>query len=262
MSLPVFPNPETILSREEAIQAILTSIAMEEAALSHILNAEGEKIQYAVAHAKANPCEADMHALLEINKSASSLVEKVTDMQMILKNKMRLAVDSLPPIPAPPHPPPHPCVPPRHAPRPESCQYNAVIFSVPIGYIWRCGGGLLLRQEQDCSSCIRLCQQCGGASIILPAGKRYKVEYMLEFCNECMQPVTIEMKLLQGNMEVQKRVLFGACGKKFLTGSGSLILQMPSFCERSSFSIRLLSGARLKVMCGRICITELNEVCP
>ena len=34
------------MTREEALTMIIASIAMEELALSHILNAEGEKLQY------------------------------------------------------------------------------------------------------------------------------------------------------------------------------------------------------------------------
>ena len=42
--MPVFPN--TTITRENAINQILSSIATEELSLSHILNAEGEKIQH------------------------------------------------------------------------------------------------------------------------------------------------------------------------------------------------------------------------
>jgi len=48
MSQANIPNmtPNISLSREDAINLILASIAMEEMSLSHILNAEGEKLQY------------------------------------------------------------------------------------------------------------------------------------------------------------------------------------------------------------------------
>ena len=44
MSMPKFPDSKDILTREEALNAIITSIAMEEAALACILTAESEKL--------------------------------------------------------------------------------------------------------------------------------------------------------------------------------------------------------------------------
>ena len=46
MSMPSFPPNGADMTREEALTMIIASIAMEELALSHILNAEGEKLQY------------------------------------------------------------------------------------------------------------------------------------------------------------------------------------------------------------------------
>ena len=48
MSLPSFPVVNPPIEREDAVNQILSSIAMEELGLSHILNAEGEKLQYIV----------------------------------------------------------------------------------------------------------------------------------------------------------------------------------------------------------------------
>ncbi|KAA6453857.1 BclA C-terminal domain-containing protein [Bacillus atrophaeus] len=48
MSQPNFPNitPVVTLSRDDTINLLLSSVAMEELGMAHILNAEGEKIQY------------------------------------------------------------------------------------------------------------------------------------------------------------------------------------------------------------------------
>lgn len=96
MSMPHFPDANTIPTREEAINAILTSIAMEETALSHILNAEGEKLQYAIRHVSSCDCCMGVQKMLEVNESVALMIEQVSDMQIILKNKMRLAASFLP----------------------------------------------------------------------------------------------------------------------------------------------------------------------
>lgn len=124
MSLPQFPKPDTILSRDQALDAIITSIAMEEVALSHIINAEGEKIQHVLQAALEN--KADISDVLKVNESVTLMLEQVNDMQIILKSKLRLALQYLPkpeeescPKPKPPRPTPQPCPkPPRPTPQP------------------------------------------------------------------------------------------------------------------------------------------------
>ena len=44
MSLPSFPNIDPPIKREDAVNQILSSIAMEKLSLSHILNTEDEKL--------------------------------------------------------------------------------------------------------------------------------------------------------------------------------------------------------------------------
>ncbi|MDR1753455.1 MAG: hypothetical protein LBR74_00920 [Eubacterium sp.] len=87
MSMPTFPEPSSILNSEEAVNAILTSIALEESALSHILNAEGEKIQYALKHIK-HECDYDMELILKVNESVASTLENINDIQLVLINKL------------------------------------------------------------------------------------------------------------------------------------------------------------------------------
>ncbi len=72
-----------------AATSILQSIALQEAGLAHIINAEGEKLQKAIAM-----CDTDMCDLLEINESVESMIEKVTALEIVLKSK----VDAVVPI--------------------------------------------------------------------------------------------------------------------------------------------------------------------
>lgn len=71
------------MTREEALTMIIASIAMEELALSHILNAESEKLQYIIGNPNAGSQE-----VLAVNKSVTSLVETINQNQMLLKSKL------------------------------------------------------------------------------------------------------------------------------------------------------------------------------
>ena len=76
MSMPSFPPNGADMTQEEALTMIIASIAMEELALSHILNAEGEKLQYILGTLPGtSPC-ACPHDVLAVNKSVTALVEK------------------------------------------------------------------------------------------------------------------------------------------------------------------------------------------
>ena len=99
MSVPKFPESDAIPSCEESISSIIMSIAMEEAALSHILNAEGEKLQHAIAACACN-CDRGIEQLLKVNASVSALIDQITDLQIILKNKLCIATKFLPDTPS------------------------------------------------------------------------------------------------------------------------------------------------------------------
>ena len=81
MGMPVI-TPSTT-TRTQAITDIIESVALEETALSHILNAEGEKIQKMVAMAEVTP-----DVLLATNKSVESMVNAVSRLEMILQSKL------------------------------------------------------------------------------------------------------------------------------------------------------------------------------
>ena len=93
MSLPAFPDSTNTPSREEVINQIISSIAMEELALSHILNAEGEKLQYVLGTLEGsgglNPSIDD---IVKVNDSVKDLIEAVTFSQMFLRAKLKDAL--------------------------------------------------------------------------------------------------------------------------------------------------------------------------
>lgn len=80
MGMPVIiPGTAT---RCEAIGDLVESIALEETALSHILNAEGEKLQTLIATA------ATADDLLTANKSVDDMVKAISVLEMLLAKKL------------------------------------------------------------------------------------------------------------------------------------------------------------------------------
>lgn len=93
MSLPQFPdNPD--ITRQDAINQIISSIASEELGMSHIINAEGEKIQYAVGTLPGRVGDATVNDVLEINDSVSSNLTTLLQNQMIVNAKLSSAINS------------------------------------------------------------------------------------------------------------------------------------------------------------------------
>ena len=147
MSMPSFPPNGADLTREEALTMIIASIAMEELALSHILNAEGEKLQYILGTLPGTSsctctCPQDV---LAVNKSVTALVEAVTQTQILLKNKLAQVLEFCP-RPSTPDckqdPPPAPCSPPPcPAPCPvPHCEKSAVqLVSQQERMLWNPG---------------------------------------------------------------------------------------------------------------------------
>lgn len=124
MSMPEFPEPNPDFTQEQALTMILSSIALEELSLSHILNAEGEKIQHILKN-KCCQSSADAKDILAVNKSAKELLDTVLQNQIILKNKMDKVLEYLPhpPDPAPPCPCASCKAPRGHCPCFHCCSY-------------------------------------------------------------------------------------------------------------------------------------------
>lgn len=97
MSLPSFPNVDPPIQREDAVNQILSSIAMQELGLSHILNAEGEKLQYILGTLPGlSGPPATVSDVLAANESVRSMLEMAAQNQLFLKAKMQGALAASP----------------------------------------------------------------------------------------------------------------------------------------------------------------------
>src|SRR5690625_3291915 len=83
--MPNLPNitPEITLSRCETINLLLSSIAMEEMGLSHILNAEGEKLQSFLK--QKHLCS---EHYFQINESVHLTLRNIIKSQLLLQLKL------------------------------------------------------------------------------------------------------------------------------------------------------------------------------
>lgn len=84
-------GPSCVVERPQLCQAItdlLESIALQQAGLAHIINAEGEKIQQAIAMAQADGSTVTIDDLIAVNQSVSDTLVKVIKLEMILEFKL------------------------------------------------------------------------------------------------------------------------------------------------------------------------------
>ena len=100
MSMPTFPQNDPPLSREGSLNEIIASIAAEELSLSHILNAEGEKLQYVLGTLPGLDEAASLDEVLRINQSVKGTLSGIVEQQMMLSAKLGAALKA-PTIPGP-----------------------------------------------------------------------------------------------------------------------------------------------------------------
>lgn len=109
--MPKFPTNCPPIDFEDALNMILESIAMEELGLSHLINAEGEKLQYILGTLPGSPGyeKASVEDVLAVNKSIKCLLDSIMQNQIIIKSKMECAIGARegnkpcpPGIPGPP----------------------------------------------------------------------------------------------------------------------------------------------------------------
>jgi ABC-type Zn2+ transport system substrate-binding protein/surface adhesin len=123
MTFPNIPdniNPIEDLDREQVALLLLASIAFEELGLAHIINAEAEKLQFALGtlnddkdhkdhehkhhdhkhhdhkhHDHKHPIVKDLDDLLDINRSVERVLRTVIKKEIILQFKLEDVIDFL-----------------------------------------------------------------------------------------------------------------------------------------------------------------------
>lgn len=91
MSQPNVPNitPTITLTRDDAINLLLSSIAMEELGLSHIINAEGEKLQFVLGTLPGVTAPGvTISDLLNVNASVQNTLKAITQKEFLLASKL------------------------------------------------------------------------------------------------------------------------------------------------------------------------------
>lgn len=97
MSMPTFPTQMNTPTLEDALNQIISSIAMEELGLSHIINAEGEKIQFVLGTLEGSQPEdpATINDILRVNESVRKILETILFKNMVLKVKLSETLEAL-----------------------------------------------------------------------------------------------------------------------------------------------------------------------
>jgi BclB C-terminal domain-containing protein len=83
------------LTRDEAISLLISSIAMQELGLSHIINAEGEKLQYLLGTLPGVTApDVTVGELLAMNESINNTLREITRKEFFLASKLESALSA------------------------------------------------------------------------------------------------------------------------------------------------------------------------
>ena len=253
MSMPSYPEHGADLTREQALTMVVASIAMEEQALSSIMDAEGEKLRTVVRRLEECGCLRDV---LAANESVTKLLEVVMQNQLLLRSKLALALEcgcrpedgpAPCPPPCPPERPPHTSCPP---PCPPPCrQKGAAQLSSPCGqYLWK--GGCPLRWE--CCRRIGDAVRWNGdapALVELDPDRGYAVSCQINLCDFLPTEASGRIQLETGDCCAQPPPLFfSICCPN---GEAATLQYTALLLPRSGKSLSLRLHAR-----GALCVSQ------
>ncbi len=91
MGMPQVPDRDHIPSIEEVVIQILESIALEELAMAHVINAEGEKMQALVRH--MNECDVSCDYISNAFKNTNSTINSLIMKEWVMLSKLNTALE-------------------------------------------------------------------------------------------------------------------------------------------------------------------------
>jgi len=234
MSMPKMPDISKMPTLEQALGAILTSIAMEEVAISHVLKAESEKIHYVVECAKKSDCGcADLQSIIAVNKSVADLVEKLIAFQALLKEKLAIVSKHIPPKPDPP--------------------LCTSIFATEAGYYWHKSMIMLLQEKEHCKNGAKLICKNGEPLILFPKDKNVELDFGLTAKNSKACPVVINLEFRCGSTVVRREAISQKSGDTDVKMSHKVSYQTSD--RESTVAIRLIAPDSLSCVNAMVSVT-------
>jgi len=187
--MPKIPDISSMPTLEQALAAIVSSIAMEEVAISHVLTAESEKIRYVIEHAKTSNCGCtDLPCILEVNKSVADLIKQINAFQALLKEKLAIVSKHI-------------------QVKPKPCPPCTSIFTTDADYYWHKSMTMFLQESKGCNNGVQLQRKGCETLIQLPHGKEIEVQFELKAQNTAQCPVVINIEFRRGNNVARRETL-------------------------------------------------------
>ncbi len=293
MSMPTFPTVSPEITRDEAFNRILASIATEELGLSHIVNAEGEKIQYVLGTLPGSTgTGATLDQVIDVNKSVKCLLDSVMQNQMILKGKMEKVLDSIhEPNPGPTGPtgPAGPTGAPGGTtgatgpagpagetgpagptgatgpagPVGPAGNLCVSAFAASSGYCWKAGTSLPW-MVPDCAPCCSACLSCNDHTrIVLSRGRCYLISFSANLCVPCQdgQEVSIGLQTLSSSGKKNEFIChqpFFRTGTRFTASAGGIMISTCGALCPVQLMLTLLNPRQVEAERANIGIIEMR----
>jgi len=280
MSMPEFPEFDPEMTCDYALNMILASIAMEELALSHIINAEGEKLQYILGTLETNShLKPTIKEILSVNQSVTNLLDSISQNQMILKNKMDKALQGLahicpgpaPEGPAGPRGPRGECGKqgpegkrgPQGLPGPcgkISHKCSAVFKGIEKCHLWRANSALHWGLEFSQGSCACI-DHCNKAKIKFLSTGRFMINIAVNLkpkdflCN-----ASVSLKMINGHKCKEIYTVHNRFSRENTLATMSMsgiIIEVFDHCEPSFLELKLISPNSLILDNSMLSIVEL-----